>query len=55
MIKFEGYEIYAVNTKGLWYCLVFKDGKGVHSGKIGYTYREGAITEGKLKISLETI
>ena len=50
MIKFEGYEIGAVNSGGKWYATVFKDDKCVYSGVNGFTVRQGAIDEGERKV-----
>lgn len=50
MKKYNGYEIAAVNTAGLWYTVVFKNDKCVYSGVAGHEKRGNAFTEGEVLI-----
>lgn len=46
-MKYKGYEIYLVNTLGIWYALIYKDGKKVYEtfGSTGEREREQIVAE----------
>jgi hypothetical protein len=46
MKRYKGFEIYAVNTNGLWYTLVFKNNKCVFSDKYSWASRSHALGVG---------
>lgn len=52
MIKYGQYGIYAINTLGKWYALIYRDGECVFSGKRGYTERNACIAMAKIRCAI---
>lgn len=50
MVKYKGYEIYAVNTLGEWFGMIYDQDNEMVYETLGYTNRDFTITLSKMVV-----